>query len=40
MPRTDGFVERMNRMLLDECSRVKGRETFYLTIDGASRPSR
>jgi transposase InsO family protein len=26
-PRTNGFVERMNRPLLDECFRVKGRET-------------
>ena len=31
-PRTNGFVERMNRTLLDECFRVKGRQTFYLTI--------
>ena len=31
-PRTHGFVERMNRTLLDECFRVKGRETFYLSI--------
>ena len=31
-PRTNGFVERMNRTLLDECFRVKGRETFYLSI--------
>lgn len=33
MPRTNGFVERMNRTLLDECFRVNGRETFYPTID-------
>ncbi|MCQ3951555.1 MAG: hypothetical protein DPW14_17275 [Planctomycetes bacterium] len=26
-PRTNGFVERMNRTLLDECFRVKDRET-------------
>jgi transposase InsO family protein len=32
-PRTNGFVERMNRTLLDECFRVKGRETFYIAID-------
>ena len=32
-PRTNGFVERMNRTLLDECFRVKGRQTFYLTIE-------
>jgi hypothetical protein len=25
-PRTSGFVERMNRTLLDECFWVKGRE--------------
>lgn len=31
-PRTNGFVERMNRTLLDECFRVKGRENFYLSI--------
>jgi len=29
-PRTNGFVERMNRMLLDECFRVAGRTTWYL----------
>jgi transposase InsO family protein len=28
--RTNGFVERMNRTLLDECFRVEGRETWYL----------
>ena len=26
-PRTNGFVERMNRTLLDECFRVAGRQT-------------
>jgi transposase InsO family protein len=26
-PRTNGFVERMNRTLLDECFRVKCRTT-------------
>jgi transposase InsO family protein len=31
-PRTNGFVERMNRTLLDECFRVKGRENWYLSI--------
>jgi transposase InsO family protein len=30
-PRTNGFVERMNRTLLDECFRVEGRKTRYLT---------
>jgi len=29
-PRTNGFVERMNRTLLDECFRVKGRQTWYI----------
>src|SRR5437867_11008299 len=29
-PRTNGFVERMNRTLLDECFRVTGRTTWYL----------
>ena len=29
-PRTNGFVERMNRTRLDECFRVAGRTTWYL----------
>ena len=29
-PRTNGFVQRMNRTLLDECFRVAGRTTWYL----------
>jgi len=29
-PRTNGFVERMNRTLLDECFRVQGRKTWYV----------
>jgi hypothetical protein len=29
-PRTNGFVARMNRTLLDECFRVAGRMTWYL----------
>ena len=29
-PRTNGFVERMNRTLLDECFRVAGRTTWYI----------
>jgi transposase InsO family protein len=29
-PQTNGFVERMNRTLLDECFRVAGRTTWYL----------
>lgn len=30
-PRTNGFVEHMNRTLLDECFRVAGRQTWYIT---------
>lgn len=30
-PRTNGFVERMPRTLLDECFRVAGRQTCYIT---------
>ena len=29
-PRTNGFVERMNRTLLDECFRVAGRQTWFI----------
>jgi transposase InsO family protein len=29
-PRTNGFVERTNRTLLNECLRVEGRKTWYL----------
>jgi transposase InsO family protein len=36
-PRTNGFVERMNRTLLDECFRVKGRQTWYLQPDEIQR---
>ena len=36
-PRTNGFVERMNRTLLDECFRVKGRENWYIAIDEIQR---
>ena len=32
-PRTNGFVERMNLTLLDECFRVEGRKTWYETTD-------
>lgn len=32
-PRTNGFVERMNRTLLDECFRVAGRTTWYQSVD-------
>lgn len=31
-PRTNGFVERMNRTLLDECLRVTGRTTWYTDV--------
>lgn len=30
MEDTKGFVERMNRTLLDECFRVRGRQTWYI----------
>jgi len=36
-PRTNGFVERMNRTLLDECFRVSGRTTWYIEIDEIQR---
>jgi len=29
-PRTNGFVERMNRTLLEECFKVEGRRTWYV----------
>ena len=32
-PRTNGFVERMNRTLLDEHFRIKGREKWYETVE-------
>lgn len=32
-PRTNGFVERMNRTLLDECFRIGGRSTWYESVD-------
>ncbi len=32
-PRTNGFVERMNRTLLDEHFRIKGREKWYTAIE-------
>jgi transposase InsO family protein len=31
--RTNGFVERMNRTMLDECFRVAGRTTWYENIE-------
>ena len=36
-PQTNGFVERMNRTLLDECFRVEGRKTWYLTPEEIQR---
>jgi transposase InsO family protein len=36
-PRTNGFVERMNRTLLDECFRINGRTTWYITTDEIQR---
>lgn len=36
-PRTNGFVEGMNRTLVDECFRVKGRATWYTSTDEIQR---
>lgn len=36
-PRTNGFVERMNRTLLDECFRIKGRTTWYTAPEEIQR---
>jgi transposase InsO family protein len=36
-PRTNGFVERMNRTLLDECFRIAGRTTWYTDISEIQR---
>ena len=36
-PQTNGFVERMNRTLLDECFRVEGRTTWYASVDEIQR---
>ena len=36
-PRTNGFVERMNRTLLDECFRVQGRTKWYTEPDELQR---
>jgi transposase InsO family protein len=33
----NGFVERMNRTLLDECFRVEGRKTWYITPEEIQR---
>ena len=34
---TNGFVERMNRTLLDECFRVAGRTTWYVETEEIQR---
>jgi len=36
-PRTNGFVERMNRTLLDECFRVRGRQTWHIGVEEIQR---
>jgi transposase InsO family protein len=36
-PQTNGFVERLNRTLLDECFRVNGRTTWYITPEEIQR---
>ncbi len=36
-PRTNGFVERMNRMLLNECFRIKGRTIWYISPEEIQR---
>jgi transposase InsO family protein len=36
-PRTNGFVERMNRTLLDECFRIAGRTTWYIEPEEIQR---
>jgi transposase InsO family protein len=36
-PRTNGFVERMNRTLIDECFRVQGRQTWYVGVEEIQR---
>jgi hypothetical protein len=36
-PRTNRFVERMNRTLLDECFRVQGRTKWYTAPDEIQR---
>lgn len=36
-PRTNGFVERMNRTLLEECFKVYGRTTWYLEPEEIQR---
>ncbi len=36
-PRTNGFVDRTNRTLLDECFRVQGRQTWCIGTDEVQR---
>jgi len=36
-PHINGFVERMNRILLDKCFRVTGRMTWYTTPEAIQR---
>lgn len=36
-PKTNGFVERMNRTLLEECFQVNGRTTWYLEPEEIQR---
>ena len=36
-PRTNEFVERMNRTLLDECFRIAGRQTWYIGAEEIQR---
>lgn len=36
-PRTNGFVERTNRTLLDECFCVQGRQTWYIAVEEIQR---
>ena len=36
-PRTNGFVERMNRTLLEECFEVNGRQTWYIEPEEIQR---
>ena len=35
--RTIGFVERMNRTLLDKCFRIAGRTTWYVEVSEIQR---
>jgi transposase InsO family protein len=37
-PSTNGFVERTNHTLLDECFRVAGQQTWYITPAEITEP--